>query len=321
MTLSPFMETDGSDNLPAEDWRESLKSATTAVQEAHPVTRGGVTLSVVICTRNRAAQLQRCLETFRNLQSDVPWELILVDNGSSDGTVELVERFTREVLFPVHLVSERRPGLGRARNAGWRAASGPIVAFTDDDCYPAPDYLSKILECFAEEDVAFLGGRILLYDAADYPLTIRHVRSRSDIAPYSYVPTGLIQGANCAFRREALAAVGGFDDEMGAGTPFTCEDIDILARLTFAGFAGMEDPRPVVYHHHGRREEAAADLRSTYDGGRGAYYAKCLLDRRMRLSCLKHWYWTAKQRQYRKTLREMLGAMSYLSWRLRFHRR
>ncbi|MPZ18408.1 MAG: glycosyltransferase [Luteitalea sp.] len=315
------MGADSSDNLHGESRLESPRSAVTTVQEPYVAASAGVTLSVVVCTRNRAEQLQRCLDTFSNLQSPVPWELIVVDNGSTDDTVGLLERFKRDASFPVHVVLEGRPGLGRARNAGWRRTSGAIVAFTDDDCYPAPDYLSKLVECFGEQDVAFLGGRILLYDAADYPITIRPVRSRLDIKPYSFVPTGVIQGANCAFRREALATVDGFDDEMGAGTPFACEDVEILARLTFAGFAGMYDPRPLVYHHHGRREEAAVELRKGYDFGRGAYFAKCLLDRQMRLSYLKRWYWQTKQRQFRRTAREVVGAMSYLSWRVRFRHR
>lgn len=318
MKFTRSLDTGGSNNLRGE---KSVESAKSAVEESYPAMSAGVTLSVVICTRNRAAQLQRCLETFRNLQSNAQWELILVDNGSTDDTAKVVEQFKQRAPFPVHPVFEGRPGLGRARNAGWRIASGAIIAFTDDDCYPAPDYLSKLLECFEESGIAFLGGRILLYDAADYPFTIRTLDSRRDIKPYSFVPAGTIQGANCAFRRDALAAVDGFDDHMGAGTLFPCEDAEILARLTFAGFAGMYDPRPLVYHHHGRREEAGAKLARAYDRSRGIYYAKCLLDRRMRLSYLKHWYWQTKQRQFRRTAREVVGALSYLSWRVRFRHR
>ncbi|MPY87958.1 MAG: glycosyltransferase [Luteitalea sp.] len=309
------------DEFYGDAWSKAPTSAKTRGRESRIANAPEMMMSVVVCTRNRVERLQRCLDAFGNLQSIHPWELIVVDNGSTDETPEVIERFKQGAPFPVHSVFEGHPGLGRARNTGWHAASGAIIAFTDDDCYPAPDYVSQVVACFDERRVAFLGGRIRLYDPADYPITIRTVESRLEIRPYSFVPAGAIQGANFAFRREALAAVGGFDAEMGAGTPFPCEDVEILARLSFAGFAGMYDPRPLVYHHHGRRESDAAELGRGYDRGRGAYFAKCLLDRRMRRRYLKGWYWGIKKHSVGRTVREGVGAMNYLSGRLRFRHR
>src|SRR3546814_9709199 len=68
--------------------------------------------------------------------------------------------------------------------------------------------------------------------------------------------------------------------DFGAGTPFACEDVDALARAAAAGWRGAYDPRPLVYHHHGRKtREDALRLRRVYDTARGAYYAKCIMDR------------------------------------------
>ena len=75
--------------------------------------------------------------TSPRLRPTCSWELVVVDNGSSDGTREILNRFAAESTFPVTVVFQSKPGLGRARNAGWGAAPGDIIALIDDDCYVA----------------------------------------------------------------------------------------------------------------------------------------------------------------------------------------
>jgi glycosyltransferase involved in cell wall biosynthesis len=106
-------------------------------------------LSLVICTRNRAPQLAESLQTITRLQCQVPWELIIVDNGSKDQTQEVIKNY-RESLRPKTAI-EPQAGLGRARNRGWTLSQGEIVVFTDDDCYPADDFLSTVVRCFEED--------------------------------------------------------------------------------------------------------------------------------------------------------------------------
>jgi hypothetical protein len=245
-------------------------------------------ISVVVSTRNRAGTMPDSLRAIERLACDVPWELVVVDNGSTDGTPRVIEQFARSTRIAFRSVSEPRPGLSRARNAGWRAASGALIAFTDDDCYPQPDYLTELLRCFAAGDVGYVGGRILLYDADDHPITVQLSERRTRIEPGSHVSAGTIQGANMAARRVVLEAVGGFDDLLGAGTPYACEDVDFVSRASAAGFTGVYDPGPVVLHHHRRRTaQDVRALRRTYDLGRGAYLAKCLLDPRRRGPALR----------------------------------
>jgi hypothetical protein len=211
-------------------------------------------------------------------------------------------------------VVEPTPGLSRARNKGWRAADGEFIAFTDDDCYPEENYLDAILACFKKDPLGFIGGRILLYDQTDFPITIQELDRRVELRPGDFIPAGLIQGANFAFRRAALEKVNGFDDRMGPGTPFVCDDVEILARLVANGYVGTYDPSPVVYHHHRRKSAAeVASLAKSYDYGRGAYYAKCMLDPVMRKVYAKNWYRQIRNQSGLSTFRETVGAIRFLA--------
>ena len=273
-------------------------------------------LSLVISTRNRAPQLERCLESLKKLRYAGPWELVVVDNGSTDETPGVIARFGEE--FPQGLVTavERRTGAGHARNTGWRLARGEIIVFTDDDCYPAPDYLETTARCFRENPgLGFVGGRILLFDPEDYPTTIQISHVGQTIRPGDFITTGLIHGANCAFRRAALEAAGGFDPPFGAGALYaSCEDVDLITRVSANGWEGAYDPRPLVYHHHGRKTSAeAARLTKLYDRGRGAFYAKCILNPALRPVYLKNWYWLTRYQPIRITLRELVAGLEFLT--------
>jgi glycosyltransferase involved in cell wall biosynthesis len=271
-------------------------------------------ISLVICTRNRSKYLQEALQNLIKFQGDTDWELVVVNNGSTDDTIEALNQFGRQFFHPFEIVNEPRAGLGRARNAGWRVTHGKVVAFTDDDCLPSADYFHRILERFDNDKIDFLGGRILLYDSTDYPITIQTLDRPVTLQPGDFVPAGLIQGANFAFRRSSLESVGGFDERMGAGTPFACEDVDILARLLANGFTGAYSPHPLVYHHHRRKTAlAASKLMKTYDYGRGAYYAKCLINPGLRKLCKKYWFQQARQNNALKTGREIVGAIHFMS--------
>lgn len=271
-------------------------------------------VSLVICTRDRAPQLARALKSLEAIRFDRPWELVLVDNGSSDGTPDLLAEFSRRFAVTARVVREEQRGLARARNRGLALASGELVAFTDDDCYPAPDFLARIYECFAESStLGFLGGRILRHDPDDLPMTILPASERRDFPPPSFVRPGAVQGANMAFRRRALLEVGGFDIRLGAGTAFACEDIDVVARLSAAGWPGAYDPRPLVYHHHGRKTRAELrTLVGSYLDGAGAYYLKCLSEPQLRGACARHWLarWAMKPHQ---AARETRAAVDF--WR------
>jgi glycosyltransferase involved in cell wall biosynthesis len=251
----------------------------------------GISISLVICTRNRAQQLNTCLAYIAALNTSTPWELIVVDNGSSDSTSHVLREFARSASFPVIILNEPLAGLGRARNRGWRAAKGEIIAFTDDDCYVLPDFLDRVLEAFADPTMGYCGGRIKLYDISDCPITINESTVPEFFPPnnYFHFATGGIQGANMSFRRAALVDIGGFDNCFGPGARFNCEDGDACTRASFAGWWGAYAPGPTVLHAHGRKAADAVILRRSYYIGGGAYAAKFILRRNTRWFFARRW--------------------------------
>jgi glycosyltransferase involved in cell wall biosynthesis len=279
-------------------------------------------VSLIICTRNRAQSLRACLGYVRELQSPGDWELVVVDNGSSDGTPALLKDYAATAPFPVVLVHELTPGLGRARNAGLAQATGSIVAFTDDDCYVSVDFLNEIVKTFHDASIGFMGGRVLLYDPCDAPLTIRPESEPYRIAPYQFIRAGQLIGANMAFRRSLLATIGAFDLAFGAGSRFrSCEETDLQARASASGATGAYAPGPLVWHHHGRKPGRDCDaVNRGYDYGRGAYFAKFIVDPRTRRLFLKNWYWwtrsNLRDRQYGMIGRELSGALRYVLFRV-----
>ena len=236
-------------------------------------------LSVIVCTRNRCGALADLLESLTRLTiaPELSWELVVVDNGSTDGTAELLDSFSDRL--PLARAFEPRKGISRARNAGLRAAQGDILAFTDDDCLPSPDWVSVIHgELARDPELAGLGGRVELHDPRDYPMTIRTSRQREVLASAYQLPA-LMVGCNMAFRRWAVDTVGDFDTALGAGTPVgSAEDTDYLYRALRLGLRIEYVPEVLLAHNHGRREsEEVRRLKRTYARGRGALLTKYLL--------------------------------------------
>ena len=273
------------------------------------------TLSLIISTRNRSASLARTLESLRKLRTCLAWELVIVDNGSSDNTQVILKDFVARFSGPVRLVSEPKRGLANAHNAGCRMAKSPICVFTDDDCYPSADFLDAVSLCFSEDPrIGFIGGRILPWSEDDCKITIQESVQRVTFAPYSFIPTGVIQGANFACRRAAIEAVGGFDSRFGPGALFfNAEEVELLARISAAGWAGAYDPTPVVYHDHGRKNgwHEWRVMRS-YDRGRGGYYAKCLLNRTMRAIYLLNWRRGLRRQSWKTSTLESVSGVEFI---------
>lgn len=243
-----------------------------------------IDISLLICTRNRRASLSATLASIAAAAGGRRLEVIVVDNGSTDDSAALVRAWAADQSFTVRLLAEPRPGLARARNVALAAARGRIIAMTDDDCVLHPDYFAQLARAFAEQPApVIIGGRILLGDPADLPVTIK-LEDHPMIAPASGFPGGFVMGANLAFTADVRDRLGLFDERFGAGAPFrAAEDTDYLFRALGHGIPVRYDPHFVVDHHHGRRRaEEVVALLAGYGYGDGALYAKHLLtDRRI----------------------------------------
>ena len=240
-------------------------------------------LSLVVCTYNRANSLDRCLAAIAKIRppADVKFEFILIDNGSTDHTWDVFEKRESSFAFPARRILETAKGVGNALNCGYRNSAGAVVAFTDDDCYPDPSFVGAVLAAFQDPAVGVVTGRILLFDPDDAPLTIETSLAPQRFPAGDYVRPGQFTGANLAFRREALDAIGGFDPLFGPGSYIgSGADCDAASRVCLAGWDGRYDPAILVHHHHGRKQADSADLHRRYAIGSGGYHMKLLLEER-----------------------------------------
>lgn len=254
-------------------------------------------LSAIICTYNRVDKLANCLDALRrtNPPSLCEWELLVIDNNSSDRTKEVVDRFLKSTNLPIRYVFEAEQGLSAARNRGLAEARGEVIAFTDDDCIVDANWLREIEAHFSRTNVDLVGGRAELYDKNDKPVSIRTspVPARFTEPQHTF---SMVMGCNMIFRRAVYDKIGAFDRSLGPGAknPIVADDFDFIYRAFRAGFDIRYNPAILVYHDHGRRtDEQAHSVRTGYLRGRAAWYAKFLLrgDRRL----LKLIYWELAQ--------------------------
>jgi GT2 family glycosyltransferase len=237
-------------------------------------------VSVVVCSYNGARTLRDTLEGLARLQYP-NFEVIVVNDGSTDATPALAAE------YDVRLISTDNRGLSSARNTGWQAASGEIVAYIDDDAYPDPHWLHYIAYSFMTRDWVGVGGPniappgdgAIAECVANAPGGPVHVLVSDREAEH-------IPGCNMAFRREALAAVGGFDPRYRAAG----DDVDLCWRLQQRGgrigfHAGAMD-----WHH--RRNSLALYWRQQQGYGK----AEALLEQKWyeRYSPAGHLAWAGR---------------------------
>jgi glycosyltransferase involved in cell wall biosynthesis len=225
----------------------------------------GRKVSVVICTRDRAEDLSRCLASLP-WQSRVPDQVVVVDNASRD------DGRTRAVALAAgaDYVREDRPGLDIARNRGVRAARGDIVAFTDDDVRLHPRWLERLTAAFDADRVLAVTGLVLPaelettaqlhfethwgfgrgYRPIDFGADFFHT-DRTHGCPVWKIGAG----ASMAFRRETFQRAGLFDERLDVGAAGCSGDSEYWHRVLFHGGTCRYEPAAVAFHYH-RREFA-----------------------------------------------------------------
>jgi len=221
----------------------------------------GLTVSVVVCTRDRPGMVVRCLRSLQDLE-EAPEEILVVDNAPRKGDVRrLVER-----MPGIQYVPEPRPGLSVARNTGVLASRCDIVAFTDDDVVVHPDWIARLRQGFRDPGVMVVTGLVLPADLETesrvlfeysfgglhrgyHPLTydsgyFEEMKSRG-------VPVWAVGAGACmAVKREAFDRIGLFDERLGSGAAGCGEDSELWYRILASGGLCRYEPGAVVFHFH-----------------------------------------------------------------------
>lgn len=240
----------------------------------------GFDISVVISTYNRCEILPRALESV--LAQDAPglrYEVVVVDNNSTDRTREVIESFAARDPR-VRYVFEGKQGLSHGWNAGVAQSSAPVVAFTDDDLVMPPDWLRQIKRAFDEHpEVSFVGSRVLpVWESAPPAWLTRELwgpLALQDSEETFYTdeerPVCLL---GKSFRREALAAVGGFRPDLGRikDAIGSTEDDEMQRRLWATGRRGLHVPSIVVHAPVPAARATKSYFRRWYTG-HGRHYA------------------------------------------------
>ena len=216
-----------------------------------------ITVSAIICTHNGARVLEKAISSLRN--QDYPdnlYEIIVVDNASTDETPDVVAKVNRSGGKQVRYVEEPRLGLSHARNAGVRAAESDLVAFIDDDALADEGWLSGLVRVYAEHDAACVGGKVVPIWSASRPRWLPEELHISltivDMGDETRQLFGLEYpaGTNVSFSKAALDHVGAFDPSLGRRGELLLsgEEDELCSRLEKAGYKRFYTPHAVVHH-------------------------------------------------------------------------
>ncbi len=208
-------------------------------------------VSIVICTRNRAATLGRTLDAVRRLAvpADLPAELLVVDNGSSDATREVVAAWHAPAIDRRY-VFEERPGLATARNTALAVAAGTALLFLDDDVVPPTCWLEVMSRPILSGAADAVAGGVRIAGHLERPWM--EAVHRTWLASTDFLDAAAPQemvGANMAFGRHVLAKVPAFDTELGLGALGQGEDALFSRQLLRAGFRIASALDVAVQHH------------------------------------------------------------------------
>ncbi|HLU25450.1 MAG TPA: glycosyltransferase [Longimicrobiales bacterium] len=234
-----------------------------------------LSLTVAVCTWNRCALLRRALEQMTRLvvPPEVEWEVLVVNNRSTDGTDEVIAEFADRL--PIRRAWEPEPGLANARNRAVAEARGEYILWTDDDCLVDPDWLAAYARAFRRwPDAAIFGGPIEPLFEGEPPAWIPRVLDRIGPVfglqtlgeePVELTPDTVSAGpygGNMAMRRDVLQCYR-FDPGLGVrhGEYRIGEETELMRAMLAAGVKGWWTPEPRVRHWVPRKNQTPAYVR------------------------------------------------------------
>ena len=224
-----------------------------------------MTFSVIVPTYNRLSLLRRTLESlFRQEFSD--YEIIVVDDGSTDGTLEYLKGLSEKKK--IQYVLQKNSGPAIARNKGIALSSGSLVAFTDDDCIVPADWLKRYHEKFQQEDVGVVGGSSKTGNlenpfAEVNDIIVNFLKAEINKRPDNEVP--FLTTNNTAYRKKNLEKVGGFDNRFRFGA----EERDLNYRLRQSGDKLVFDSSIIIEHFN--NADFSKFLRQQFSQGKGSF--------------------------------------------------
>jgi len=215
------------------------------------------TVSVIMPAFNVEAYITEAIESVL-AQTYTDWELVIVDDGSTDGTRAVAERYRSASPDRIVLVSHENRGLAAARNSALRAARGAVFALLDSDDIWQPGFLAAQMRLLADHpDVAIVTGNATTLGGALDGLPARpadDMRPAPDLAQILCDETSVF--IMSIFRCEVVDRIGGFDERFR-----TNEDYDFWVRAAFAGFKFIRNPTPLAFYRRHGNSLSASDVR------------------------------------------------------------
>jgi GT2 family glycosyltransferase len=206
------------------------------------------TVSIVVPTYNRSNFIEKTFSSLVN--QDYPkdqFEIIVVDDGSSDGTTEILERFKRDYPFFQYL-SQSNKGPATARNLGIQHAQGEIILFMDDDCIADKSWVKELVRGYEDQQAGGVAG-LVKYVPPNNNISNQFAAQAKGAGPEVNARGELdfFVTANASFRRAVLNQVGGFDETFPHAAH---EDVDLSYRVRQAGWKLLYCERAIVDHYH-----------------------------------------------------------------------
>lgn len=253
--------------------------------------------TVAVCTRDRPEDLRRCLDALMLLPDDGQEYLVIDNCPATDATMELVKNYPK-----VRYVREDVAGSSTARNRALLEAKGEVIALTDDDAVPDPNWLRSLLWNFSDPRVMCVTGLVM-------PLELeteaqewferysphgrgfeRRIFDGAHCNPLIVAPVGV--SASMALRKSSIDCIGLFDEALGVGTPAKCgEDHELYTRILTAGYRIVYEPRAVSWHRHRREWEDLRKVMYCYGVGVYAFWTRTLVKNRELGVPLLAWGW------------------------------
>jgi GT2 family glycosyltransferase len=241
-------------------------------------------ISVVIATSDRPVDLERCLTSLAAVRYP-SWEIVIIDQSRDHAVREVVDRWQPRLPALVYVHLDRR-NASEARNRGAAMASGPILAFVDDDCTVAPDWLDRVAAAFARHpDAGMVFGSVrgAPVDHHKFFMPMWEFDHERLLTGVRAIVGFRGMGASMYAQRAAFDHAGGFDLLLGPGARFRgCQDDDLTYRMLAYGWPVLETPSISVCHHGARAyaDGSASRLLRNYHYGTGALHMKMLRCRR-----------------------------------------